>query len=83
MINANTAREAAEMFMTDHDNPAEQMIAEIEYFIMQVASRGEKEFTYYFTDVTFDELTVVIETLADAGYGYLCDYDRGIITIAW
>lgn len=83
MINANTAREAAEMFMENHDNPAEQMLAEIEYFIMQTASRGDKEFTYYFTDITLDELTVVIETLAGNSYGYLCDYDRGIITIAW
>lgn len=83
MITANTAREAVEMFMEDHDNPAEQMLAELEYFIMQTASRGDNEVTYYFSDVTFDELTVVIETLTDAGYRYLCNYDRGIITIAW
>lgn len=83
MINADTAREAAEMFMNDHDNRVEQALAEIEYFIFQNASRGEKNFTYYFSNLTWNDLVVVLETLVDAGYSYDGDCDDEHLTISW
>lgn len=80
-----TAYEAAEIAEKKQNNnrAIQQALSEIESFIIERAQRGDKELTYNFINLSLEEIDVVLEKIEDAGYHYMCNCARGILTMTW